>query len=154
MIPKTVANGMMSGVVGELSHWGPSRVRVSLLDSTDQTNNKFGRAFTFKDDAIETVQAGGAGKFAGIMIHPKAHMIEEFGVPNGATSEFLSMGEIYAEVAGVDEDTELGAPVYYVAATGALTLVAEGNTAVPNAILERHLPSVETPNLAIIRLTN
>lgn len=153
MIPKTVANGMMSGVVGELSHWGPTRARPAVLNSTSAENNVFGRAFTYEDEEAETVQAGGDGTFAGIMFHPKAHMIEDYGVPNGAASEFLIMGELFAQVAEASA-AKFGDKVYFVPATGELTTVAEDNTEVPNATFERHLPSAETPNLAIIRLTN
>lgn len=156
-IPTSIATGLISGIVGALSHWGPSRVRTAVIDSTAEANNVFGRAFTFADQADETVQAGGEGVFAGILVHPEAHKIAAAGVPNGYFGEFLDMGEIYVEVAEAAA-AEIGDPVYFVPATGALTTVAgvapDANTQVPNARIERHLPSAETPNLVVIRLTN
>ncbi|CAK9884758.1 MAG: hypothetical protein XXXJIFNMEKO3_01150 [Candidatus Erwinia impunctatus] len=35
-IPKSVANGMISGVVGEVSHFGPLRATSAVLDSADE----------------------------------------------------------------------------------------------------------------------
>lgn len=153
-IPTSIADGLVSGIVGTLSHWGPMRARTAVLDSGDEANNVFGRAFTFADDSVETVQAGGAGFFAGILVHPEAHKIGAF-QPNGYVGEFLDMGEIYVEVEGA-ADASLGDPVYFTA-DGSLTAAAgaePANTEVPNARFDRHLPSSETPNLAVIRLTN
>jgi hypothetical protein len=151
-ISKTVNANLLSGVVGALSHWGPMRARTAILDTATEANNVFGRAFTFRDAAVETVQAGGAGAFAGIMVHPKAYRTGGF-QPNGSVGEFLDMGEIFVEVAGAAAST-IGAPVYFIPATGALTATATDNTLVPNAKFERHLPSAATPQLAVIRLTN
>lgn len=153
MIPTTIQNGLISGVVGTLSHYGPMRARTGVLDSATQANNVFGRAFTFNDDEVESFQAGGGGQFAGILVNPHAYFIEGQSVANGTPVELLDMGEIFVQLAGV-ADAEIGDPVYYVPATGALTLVATDHTLVPNCRLERHLPSPQTPHLAIIRLTN
>lgn len=142
---------MQSGVIGEVSHAGPKRARTAIVNSTVETNNVFGRAFTFDDMAVESVKAGGEGVFAGILINPKAYALTEWnGVFNGSIGEFLDMGEIYVEVEGA-EAGQIGAVVNY-NADGSLTL-GEG-TAIPNCVLERHLPSKETPNLCVIRLTN
>ena len=151
-IPTSISNGLVSGIVGALSHWGPMRARTAVINTTVPANNVFGRAFTFADESVESVQAGGTGTFAGIMVHPEAHKIAAT-MPNGYVGEFLDMGEIYVEVADADE-AEIGDPVYFIPATGALTTVATDNTQVPNARIERHLPSAETPNLVVIRLTN
>lgn len=151
-IPKTVGTELLSGVIGSLSHWGPMRVRSALLNTTVEANNVFGSAYTFRDATVETVQAGGVGVFAGIMVHPKAYRDGEFQV-NGSTGEFLDMGEIYVQVAGAAV-SKIGDLVYFVPATGALTATATGNTLVPNARFERHAPSPQTPQLAVIRLTN
>ena len=159
-IPTSIRDGLISGAVGTLSHWGPMRARTAVIDTEDESNNVFGRAFTFADETVESVQAGGDGTFAGILVHPEAHKITENGVPNGYVGEFLDMGEIFVEVAGADA-AAIGDPVYFVAATGELTTAeddggdpAVANTQVPNARIERHLPSAETPNLVVIRLTN
>lgn len=101
-IPNTVANGMISGVIGEISHNGPTRVTAAVISSADETKNLFGRAYTYKDDSVESVQVGGDGAFAGIMINPKAYRIGEEYARNGTQGEFLTMGEINAEItAGV-----------------------------------------------------
>lgn len=150
-IPTSISEGMISGIVGTLSHWGPMRVLTAVIDSTDEANNVFGRAFTYADESVETVQAGGEGFFAGILVHPEAWKLGET-QENGSIGEFLDMGEIYVEVDGADASS-IGDPVYY-AADGSLTAAAEGGTEVPNARIARHLPSAETPNLVLIRLTN
>ena len=43
-IPKSVANGLISGVVGEISHAGPIRAVSAILSSADEKLNIFGRA--------------------------------------------------------------------------------------------------------------
>ena len=150
-IPTSISEGMISGIVGTLSHWGPMRVMTAVIDSTDEANNVFGRAFTYSDESVETVQAGGDGFFAGILVHPEAWKLGE-SQENGSIGEFLDMGEIFVEVAGADASS-IGDPVYY-AADGSLTATADDGTEVPNARIARHLPSAETPNLVLIRLTN
>lgn len=97
-IPKSVANGLISGVVGEISHAGPIRAVSAILSSADEKLNIFGRAYTYKDDSVESVQVGGKGAFAGIMINPKAYRIEEAFARNGTQGEFLTMGEVFVEL--------------------------------------------------------
>lgn len=97
-IPKSVANGLISGVVGEISHAGPIRAVSAILSSADEKLNIFGRAYTYKDDSVESVQVGGKGAFAGIMINPKAYRIEEEFARNGTQGEFLTMGEVFVEL--------------------------------------------------------
>lgn len=152
-IPSTIQNRIPSGVIGELAFDGPTRARTAILSSADADNNVFARAFTFKDVAASEVQAGGAGVFAGLMINPKTNGVE-LTVPNGSQSEFLDMGEIYAVVTGADSDTALKTAVYYVPATGALTVTATDNTLVPNCVIERNAPTDDTPALCVLRLTN
>lgn len=118
-IPNTVANGMISGVIGEISHYGPTRVTAAVISSADETKNLFGRAYTYKDDSVESVQVGGDGAFAGIMINPKAYRIGEEYARNGTQGEFLTMGEINAEItAGVKK---INAPVVFSPADGSLS---------------------------------
>lgn len=149
MIPTTISEGLISGVVGALSHHGPIRARTAI---TSTEGGVFGRVFTFDDEAVESVQQGGTGQFAGILFHPHAHKIFPE-VPAGYPGEFLDMGEMFVEVLEVDE-ASIGDPIFYIPSTGELTIDDEGNIPVPNCRLERHLPSAETPYLAIIRLTN
>lgn len=153
MIPTTIQDGLVSGIVGTRSHYGPLRGRTGVLASDDESNNVFGRAFTFVDEELETFQAGGGGYFAGILIHPHAYAIDGPTVRNGTPVELVDMDEVYVELEGAAGAT-FGDPVYYVPATGELTLTELDNVLVPNARVERHLPSPQTPNLAIIRLTN
>lgn len=152
-IPMTVETGMISGVPGEIAFHGPTRVRTAVIDSADNKNNVFGRAYTIKDGEPEAgvyVQAGGAGHFAGIMISPKAYNLDK--ELNGTQGEFLDMGEVYVRLES--EGAKFGDKVYFVPATGELTTEEEGNTLVPNCIVERNTPSAEQPTLAVIRLTN
>lgn len=151
-IPTTVSDGLISGVVGTLSNWGPMRAVTAVLDSDDETNNVFGRAFTYKDESVESVQAGGDGAFAGILVHPEAYKLGPY-MDNGSVGEFADMAEIFVEVAGA-ENAGFKAPIYYDENTGELTAVEADGTLVPNAEIRRHLPSAETPNLVLIRLTN
>lgn len=151
--PNTVTSKlrMQAGVIGEVSHVGPKRARTAILNTKEEKNNVFGRAFTFEDMGVESVKAGGEGVFAGIFINPKAYALTEWnGAYNGSIGEFLDMGEIYVEVEGASEG-KIGDKVNY-KADGSLTL-GEG-TEIPNCVIERHLPSQEVPNLCVIRLTN
>lgn len=152
-IPKTIQNRIPSGVIGEIAFDGPVRARTAILGSSAAALNVFGSAFTIKDLAKSEVQAGGAGAFAGIMINPKTNGVE-LTVPNGNQSEFLDMGEIYAVVTGANADTALKTPVYFVPATGALTLTSEDNTLIPNCVIERNAPTADVPGLCVLRLTN
>lgn len=151
-IPQEVSNGLISGVIGELSHWGPTRATAAVLSSTDETKNLFGRAYTYNDETVESVQVGGTGSFAGIMIQPKTYRVSESYARNGTQGEFLTMGEIYVEItAGVKK---INAPVVYSTTDGSLS-VKENLTVGDKVIgfVTRHIESVETPLLCAIRLT-
>ncbi|MEM8140922.1 hypothetical protein Q4R50_13805 [Morganella morganii] len=151
-IPNTVANGMISGVIGEISHNGPTRVTAAVLSSADETKNLFGRAYTWKDDSAELVQIGGNGAFAGIMINPKAYRIGEEYARNGTQGEFLTMGEINAEItAGVKK---INAPVVFSPADGSLSAKAKAEAGdLVIGFVSRHIESAESPHLCVIRLT-
>jgi hypothetical protein len=155
-IPKTIQNRLPSGIIGEIAFDGPTRARTGILSSSSDELNVFGSAYTWKDVSTTEIQAGGAGAFAGIMINPKANGIA-LTVPNGEQSEFLDMGEIYAVVTGANASTAMKTPVYFVAATGALTTVvgsAPANTLIPNCVIERNAPTADVPGLCVLRLTN
>lgn len=155
----SVKKALGFGVVGELAFEGPLRAQPGTLKSASAANNVVGRAFTI-DPADGTYVAGGAGAFGGILANPKVYpalgtqaggpMAPSITLPNGAIGEFVSMGEIVVELDAAAG--EIGAAVYYVPATGALTLTATSNTAVPNAKLVRFEHS--GAGLAVIRLTN
>ncbi len=151
-IPNTVANGMISGVIGEISHYGPTRVTAAVISSADETKNLFGRAYTYKDDSVESVQVGGDGAFAGIMINPKANRIGEEYARNGTQGEFLTMGEINAEItAGVKK---INVPVVFSPADGSLSAKAKAEAGdLVIGFVSRHIESAESPHLCVIRLT-
>jgi hypothetical protein len=150
-IPKSIQNGLVSGVVGELSHTGPVRVTSAVLASTDETKNLFGLAYTYQDDSIESVQVGGTGAFAGIMINPKAYRIGALYAENGSTGEFLTMGEVYVTVkTGMKR---INAPVVFDAGG---QLSAKDHLDADDRVIgfiSRHLESAENPHLCVVRLT-
>lgn len=152
-IPYTAINQLVSGIPGEQAFDGPTRALTALLDTAVEANNVFGRAFTYADEAVESVQAGGTGLFAGIMINPKIYLLDVEYARNGAQSEFGFMGEWYVELTTVGGT--IGDPIYFVNATGELGhgTAATGQTQIPNAVISRHNVSPETPTLAVVRLT-
>lgn len=152
-IQTAVSNTIISGIPGEISHDGPTRVLTATLNTATEANNVFGYAFTYDDEAIESVEAGGTGLFAGIMINPKANAINSAYARNASVGEFLFMGEVY--VALTTTGATIGDLVYFVNATGALGhgTAGAGQTQIAGAVVSRHNVSAETPTLAVIRLT-
>jgi len=148
MIPYTARDYLLSGIPGNISHDGPTRARSAVIDSADEANNVFGRVFTYQDQNVESVQAGGEGAFAGILINPKVYAIETETVRNGSVGEFLTMGEVFVELGAVGA---IGDPVSFDPETGKISAGLDG-TAIPGAHIARHLPSAETPYLAVIAL--
>lgn len=151
-IQTTIPAELISGIPGEISHDGPTRALSAIINSGSEANNVFGRAFTYADEAVETVQAGGTGLFAGIMINPKAYAISP--TPrNGSSGEFLFMGEVYVSLATTG--ATIGDLVYFTNATGALGhgTAGAGQTQIEGAVVSRHNVSPQTPTLAVIRLT-
>ena len=156
---------MRTAVVGTLAFDGPTRAAALILDSTDADDNVFGRAFTYKTEG--TSQAGGAGVFAGIMTNPHAYAIDQVTAKNSTAGEFLHMGEVFiklvpAVVTGKTAGTPaIGSKVYFVAATGELTVDATDQDTVPvshteikGAVVSRHTPVAETGgHLAVVSLT-
>lgn len=156
---------MRTAVVGTLAFDGPQRAVPLILDSTDADDNVFGRAFTYKTE--NTAQAGGAGVFAGIMTNPHAYAIDQTTAKNSTPGEFLHMGEVFVKLvpAVVTGETPvapvIGSKVYFVAATGELTVdpndkdtVPVSHTEIKGAVVSRHAPVAETGgHLAVISLT-
>lgn len=136
-----------SGLPGNLAFDGPIRARTAVIDTATEANNVFGRAFTVKDAVAGTVQAGGAGKFAGIMINPKTYAQDKATASNGTVGEFLAMGEVYAVVAG---SPAVGGLVYFIQGDGSLTTV-NTNTLITNATIARTAPG--TGGLCVLSLT-
>lgn len=147
MIPNTARNYLLSGIPGNISHDGPTRAASAVIDSEDETNNVFGRAFTYKA-GTDDVEAGGTGAFAGILINPKAYAIDVEYARNATVGEFLTMGEVYVQLAN---DGKIGDPVSFDPATGIISS-GEAGTVIPGAHIARHEPSAETPRLAVVAL--
>lgn len=152
-IPSTARTKQLSYVPGNISHDGPTRALSAVIKTTVEANNVFGRAFTFADTDKETVQAGGGSPavFAGIMINPKNYMIDNAYAANGTVAEFVHMGEVAVTIIG--SAPKIGDPVYFVSATGALTLTPSGNRLINGAFIVRHMPSTNGAILAVISLT-
>lgn len=152
-IPNQILPGLVSGIPGEIAFDGPTRALSALIASASDAVNVFGRAFTYADATVESVQAGGTGKFAGIMIGPKAYALDFDYALNGSVGEFLFMGEVYAQLSttgGV-----IGDLVWFDNTTGALGhgTATTGQTQIANCVISRHNVSPETPTLAVIKLT-
>lgn len=151
MIPNTARNKLISGLPGTISHDGPTRALSAVLDSGDADDNVFGRAFTHAVVADSTVQAGGSGAFAGIMIHPHAYAVDSGVLPNGRTAEFVSMGEVFVAMAG---EPVVGDPVFF-DTDGSLS--TDTGTQIQGAMVVRHARSPETDTdsqvLVVVSLT-
>lgn len=147
--PSTAVAKMISGLPGELAFDGPSRGGVAIINSTDAANNVFGRMLTYNDEDVETLQAGGTGALAGVLQHPKAWAVGSSTVPNNSICEFMIEGEIYVTLGATGA---IGAALYYETATGIITPTAAGGVVIPGASIVRHLPSVETPLLAVVHI--
>lgn len=152
-IPYTAIDKLVSGIPGEQAFDGPVRALSALLDTTTEANNVFGRAFTYNDEAVESVQAGGTGLFAGLMINPKIYLLDVEYAYNGTQAEFGFMGEWYVQLSTTGGT--IGDPIYFVNATGELGhgTATEGQTQIAGAVISRHNVSPETPTLAVVRLT-
>ena len=157
---------MRTAIVGTLAFDGPQRAVALVLDTTTEANNVFGRAFTYKTE--DTAAAGGAGVFAGIMTNPHAYAIDQTTAKNGTAGEFLHMGEVFVKLvpdvaSGKTAGTPvIGSKVYFVAATGELTVDATdkadsnpvSHTEIKGAVVSRHTPVAETGgHLAVVSLT-
>ena len=157
--PSSVISDLVSGIPGEIAFDAPYTGITAIVDTTTEANNVFGRAFTYKNEAVESVQAGGAGLFAGLMVNPKAHAINTLAattdsVSNGRVSEFCVKGEVYV-LLSVGTAVTIGDPVFFVNATGALGAgnAGIGETQITGATVVRHNPSAaNAPSLAVVRL--
>ena len=157
--PSSVISDLVSGIPGEIAFDAPYTGITAIVDTTTEANNVFGRAFTYKNEAVESVQAGGTGLFAGLMVNPKAHAINTLAattdsVSNGRVSEFCVKGEVYV-LLSVGTAVTIGDPVYFVNADGTLGAgtAGAGQTQIAGATVVRHNPSAaNAPSLAVVRL--
>ena len=157
--PSSVISDLVSGIPGEIAFDAPYTGITAILDTTTEANNVFGRAFTYKTESVESVQAGGTGLFAGLMVNPKAHAINTLAattdsVSNGRVSEFCVKGEVYV-LLSVGTAVTIGDPVFFVNADGTLGAgtAGAGQTQITGATVVRHNPSAaNAPSLAVVRL--
>ena len=157
--PSSVISDLVSGIPGEIAFDAPYTGITAIVDTTTEANNVFGRAFTYKTESVESVQAGGTGLFAGLMVNPKAHAINTLAattdsVSNGRVSEFCVEGEVYVLLSAGTAVT-IGDPVFFVNADGTLGAgtAAAGQTQIAGATVVRHNPSAaNAPSLAVVRL--
>ena len=157
--PSSVISDLVSGIPGEIAFDAPYTGITAIVDTTTEANNVFGRAFTYKNEAVESVQAGGTGLFAGLMVNPKAHAINTLAattdsVSNGRVAEFCVKGEVYV-LLSVGTAVTIGDPVFFVNADGTLGAgtAAAGQTQIAGATVVRHNPSAaNAPSLAVVRL--
>lgn len=159
--PASVLSDIVSGIPGEIGFDAPYTGVTAIIDTTTEANNVFGRALTYKSETIESFEAGGTGKFAGILVNPKAHAVNNIGtigdaVSNGRTVEAMVEGECYVLLT-VGTAVTIGDGVFFVNATGALGAgtAAAGQTQIAGAEVFRHNPSAaNAPSLALIRIKN
>ena len=157
--PSSVISDLVSGIPGEIAFDAPYTGITAIVDTTTEANNVFGRAFTYKTESVESVQAGGTGLFAGLMVNPKAHAINTLAattdsVSNGRVAEFCVKGEVYVLLSAGTAVT-IGDPVFFVNADGTLGAgtAAAGQTQIAGATVVRHNPSAaNAPSLAVVRL--
>ena len=69
--PSSVISDLVSGIPGEIAFDSPYTGIAATINSASAANNVFGRAMTYVDESVETIGAGGTGKFAGLLVNPK-----------------------------------------------------------------------------------
>lgn len=131
----TIRQFQAHGVVGEVIYSGPVRARGVIINTTTAANNVIGRALTYSstnDDGVR-VEAGGTGKFAGILTHSKQYaslgtaangaLAPTMTVPNNSVVEatYFATG-ILVELLTItaSKSIKIGDKVYYKTATGEL----------------------------------
>lgn len=157
--PSSVISDLVSGIPGEIAFDTPYVGGTAIINTDTASNNVFGRALTYRDESIESVQAGGTGLFAGLLVNPKGFADNTLAatadtVPNSRTVEFCTRGEVFVLLTAGTSVT-IGDGVYFVNATGALGAGAAttGQTQITGATVVRHNPSAaNAPSLAVVRL--
>ena len=158
--PSSVISDLVSGIPGEIAFDTPYIGVTALINTTTEANNVFGRALTYRDEAVESFQVGGTGLFAGLLVNPKAAAINSLTatadtVLNGDAVEACVKGEIYVLLSAGTSVT-IGDPVYFVNADGTLGAgtAGAGQTQISGASVVRHNPSAaNAPSLAVVRLS-
>lgn len=160
----SIAADIVSGYIGELSHKGPMRaIPARIAANATQADCLIGRAYTYADETAETVRPGGTGQFAGILISPKSYPRQDLyddtlDIPLNSIVQLLQMGYVFVQLASAG--ASIGSSLVYHTTTGALDWTdtpsspPADHALVPNAIIDRHMPSSATPRLALVKLTN
>lgn len=155
----TVSLSQAFGVPGEVIFTGPTRAQPYRLSSADASYNVVGRAFTVSSEGV--AQAGGAGAFAGILVHPKHYasygttadgtLAPTLTLANNAQVECMTLGEVVVTLPGA---AAIGDAVKYNTTTGVLGVGAPGagEATVPGAKVSHF--TVSGAGLAVITLTN
>lgn len=159
MFPSGPIFELQSGIPGEVGVRIPARSVAVMTDSTDPRNNVFGRAFTYRSEALETVQAGGGGLFAGFLIRPKTAAVNDIGEPvdviaNRRACEVVQQGEVFVLLTQGSAVT-IGTRLFYDVATGEVGagVAGAGQIAIDGATVVRHNPSAPgAPSLALVRV--
>ena len=155
----TVLADLVSGIPGEIAFDSPYTGIAAVINSASAANNVYGRAMCYVDEAVETIGAGGTGKFAGLLVNPKTSAVVNIGdtadyVPNGTPVETMFEGECYT-LLSVGTAVTIGDPVFFVNADGTLGAgtAGAGQTQIVGAQVFRHNPSAaNAPSLAVIRI--
>lgn len=140
---------MRSGIVGTLASEGPLRAGKAILDYTfsESTENHAtpSRAVTFAADGSGTVQPGGTGVFAGLILGNERILSDndESWYSDGDAIEFLEMGEIFANIDNSEATPDnkssvaaVGGKVYFEPATGKLFAASTGSmTEIKGAVI-------------------
>lgn len=162
----SVAYNLSLGVVGEFYDDSPRRVRPANIVSSSAANNVIGRVFTITTlgsadgTSTATVQAGGTGTFAGILVGPKEHATSgttagtlqpTLTLPNYTIGQLATMGSIIVPLDAAADDTSA---LKYNNTTGVIGVgsAGAGETAIPNAKVIRF--ATAAAGLGVIQLTN
>lgn len=124
------------GIPGEIVRDGPLRAHVGYINTTDPTQNAFGRVFTLNGDG-KTVGAGGTGAVWGILANPKQHvsmgttsgpLAPNFVLPNNITADFVEFAKIVVPLYGT-KAAAAGLQVQFAQADGKISIPAVAGTA-------------------------
>ncbi len=146
----TVNFRFTTGFIGEAQADVPSKARPWRLTSQTAIANTVGKAFTYSSDNVPSqgnqgvmlAVVGGAGVYAGILIHPKHYpnfgttaggpLAPSLDVQPNSEVELMTMGNVIVYLPAAATYGDL---VYFVQATGALGTgtAGAGQTQIPGA---------------------
>ena len=164
----TVQDNQSTGLPGEYAKAGPQREVPGIIKSANAAANVFSRAFSHVAASDDNVIAGGAGAFAGLLMHPKEHaslgtsigtLEATLTIPSEVNASFGQMGIIFATL---ETTASIGMGIHYDTTTGAtagqLHAVAFGATPAANRaaivgakVVQRNITS--TGQIGVIQLT-